>query len=140
MTATTLFTTGRFSGLGRARHSRGRCCVRNEAALVRDPSAHEPRAAAPPVPALLGQGQGRRPCEVVEAGARAPGGGGIMTKLVFLGMITVAHLVGATMASRLSAETATFETDAAGGPPRGWLPTMTGKGSPKWVVEKDEDG
>src|SRR5262245_44574641 len=97
-------------------------------------------AAALPVPALLGHGQSRRSREVVEAGARCPGGGEIMTKLVFLGMITIAHIVGATMASRLSAETATFETDAVGGPPRGWLLAMTGKGSPKWTVEKDEDG
>jgi 3-keto-disaccharide hydrolase len=63
-----------------------------------------------------------------------------MTKLVLLGLITVAQLVGATMASRLSAETASFETDALGGPPRGWLVTMTGRGAPKWTVERDEAG
>jgi hypothetical protein len=63
-----------------------------------------------------------------------------MRKLVLLGLITAAQLVGATMASRLSAETASFETDAVGGPPRGWLLTMTGRGAPKWTVEKDDGG
>src|SRR5262245_17727357 len=33
-----------------------------------------------------------------------------------------------------------FETDALGGPPRGWLLTMTGKGAPKWTVEREEGG
>ena len=61
-----------------------------------------------------------------------------MTKLVLVGIIAVAQLVGATMASRLSAETASFEADAVGGPPRGWLLTQTGKGVPKWTVERDE--
>jgi len=63
-----------------------------------------------------------------------------MRKLVLIGLITAAQLVGATMASRLSAETASFETDAVGGPPRGWLLTMTGRGAPKWTVEKDDGG
>jgi hypothetical protein len=63
-----------------------------------------------------------------------------MTKLVLVGMITAAQLVGTTMASPLSAETASFETDAVGGPPRGWLLTLTGKGAPRWTVERDEDG
>jgi hypothetical protein len=63
-----------------------------------------------------------------------------MRKLVLLGLITAAQLVGAPMASRLSAETASFETDAVGGPPRGWLLTMTGRGAPKWTVEKDDGG
>lgn len=63
-----------------------------------------------------------------------------MRNLVLAAMIAAAQLLGATMASRLSAETASFETDAVGGPPRGWLLTMTGKGSPKWTVERDEAG
>jgi hypothetical protein len=61
-----------------------------------------------------------------------------MSKLVVAAMIAAAQLVGATMASPLSAETASFESDAVGGPPRGWLLTMTGKGAPKWTVERDE--
>ena len=63
-----------------------------------------------------------------------------MKKVVLVGMIAAAQLVGATMASRLSAETVTFEADAVGDPPRGWLLTMTGKGAPKWTVERDEGG
>src|SRR5262245_45637004 len=61
-----------------------------------------------------------------------------MRKLFLVGMITAAQLVGTNMATRLSAETASFETDAFGGPPRGWLLTMTGRGAPKWTVERDE--
>ena len=63
-----------------------------------------------------------------------------MRKLALVAMIAAAQLVGTTMASRLSAETASFETDAIGGPPRGWLLTMTGKGTPKWTIERDEAG
>jgi hypothetical protein len=37
-----------------------------------------------------------------------------MNKLVLVGMIAAAQLVEATMASRLSAETASFEADAVG--------------------------
>ena len=44
-----------------------------------------------------------------------------MNRLVLVGMIATAQLLEATMASPLSAETASFETDAVGGPPRGWL-------------------
>jgi hypothetical protein len=63
-----------------------------------------------------------------------------MKKVVLVGMIAAVQLWGATMASRLSAETASFDADAVGGPPRGWLLTMTGKGAPKWTVERDEGG
>jgi len=44
------------------------------------------------------------------------------------------------MASPLLAETATFEADVVGSAPRGWLLTMTGRGAPKWTVERDEVG
>jgi hypothetical protein len=63
-----------------------------------------------------------------------------MTKLFSAGLIVAAQLLGATMASPSLAETASFEADAMGAPPRGWLLTMTGKGTPKWTVERDEDG
>jgi hypothetical protein len=63
-----------------------------------------------------------------------------MRKLVLLGMFAATQLLGAVMASPLSAETASFDADAVGGPPRGWLLTMTGKGTPKWTVERDEGG
>lgn len=41
------------------------------------------------------------------------------------------------MASPLTAENVTFEGDTIGSPPRGWLLTMTGRGAPKWTVERD---
>ena len=63
-----------------------------------------------------------------------------MNRLVLVGMIVAAQLLEATMASPLSAETASFDADAVGGPPRGWLLTMTGRGAPKWTVEKDDGG
>jgi hypothetical protein len=59
-----------------------------------------------------------------------------MRKRVLAAMVAAAQ----PMAIALSAETASFENDAVGGPPRGWLLTMTGKGAPKWTVERDEDG
>ena len=63
-----------------------------------------------------------------------------MTKLFPAGLIVAAQLLGAAMASPTLAETASFEADAVGGPPRGWLLTMTGMGTPKWTVERDDDG
>jgi hypothetical protein len=63
-----------------------------------------------------------------------------MRKVIFIGLIAAAQLVEATMASPSFAETASFEADTIGGPPRGWLLTMTGKGVPKWTVERDEGG
>ena len=42
------------------------------------------------------------------------------------------------MASPLSAETASFGGDAIGAAPRGWVLTMTGRGTPKWTVERDD--
>jgi hypothetical protein len=62
-----------------------------------------------------------------------------MTKLLPAGIIVTAQLLGATMAP-LSAETANFQNDVVGAAPRGWLLTMTGKGTPKWTVERDEGG
>ena len=63
-----------------------------------------------------------------------------MTKFSSAGLIVAAQLLGAAMASPSPAETASFEADAVGGPPRGWLLTMTGRGTPKWTVERDDDG
>ena len=53
-------------------------------------------------------------------------------------MFTAAAIWGTAMASPLSAQTASFDGDALGAPPRGWMLTMTGKGNPKWTVERDE--
>jgi hypothetical protein len=54
--------------------------------------------------------------------------------------LATAQLMGIDMASPVSAETAMFENGDVGGPPRGWLLTMTGKGAPNWTVERDEGG
>jgi Domain of Unknown Function (DUF1080) len=44
-------------------------------------------------------------------------------------------LFGATIAG--AAETVTFDENLIGVPPKGWTLTMTGKGTPKWTVERD---
>ena len=36
------------------------------------------------------------------------------------------------------AQGVTFDTDTAGSAPKGWILTMTGKGAPKWTVERDD--
>ena len=45
-------------------------------------------------------------------------------------------LFGATIAG--AAETVNFDGDFIGTPPKGWAVTMTGKGTPKWTVERDD--
>jgi 3-keto-disaccharide hydrolase len=37
-----------------------------------------------------------------------------------------------------TAEPIDFEGDAVGSPPKGWTATMTGKGMPRWTVERDD--
>src|SRR5215469_5287446 len=45
-------------------------------------------------------------------------------------------LFGATVAG--VAESVNFDDDTIGAPPRGWTLTKTGRGSPKWTVERDD--
>jgi hypothetical protein len=45
-------------------------------------------------------------------------------------------LFGATVAG--VAESVDFDGDAIGAPPKGWTLTMTGRGTPKWTVERDD--
>jgi hypothetical protein len=45
-------------------------------------------------------------------------------------------LFGATVAG--VTEPVDFDGDAVGAPPKGWTLTMTGRGSPKWIVERDD--
>jgi hypothetical protein len=47
-----------------------------------------------------------------------------------------AILFGATAAG--IAESVDFNGDAVGAPPKGWTLTMTGRGTPKWTVERDD--
>jgi hypothetical protein len=62
-----------------------------------------------------------------------------MRPLLLAELLVAAQLMGAATAP-LSAQTATFQNDVVGAAPGGWLLTMTGKGAPKWTVEKDEGG
>jgi hypothetical protein len=63
-----------------------------------------------------------------------------MSKLALAVAVAGAQLVGALMMSSLRAETVGFEADQVGAPPRAWLLTMTGKGTPRWTVERDDGG
>jgi hypothetical protein len=45
-------------------------------------------------------------------------------------------LFGVTVAG--AAQSVNFDGDAAGAPPKGWTLTMTGRGTPKWTVERDD--
>ncbi|MBI5385364.1 MAG: hypothetical protein HZA90_11850 [Verrucomicrobia bacterium] len=47
-------------------------------------------------------------------------------------LLVVAGAISAT------AETLNFDTADAGQPPPGWTATRTGKGEPKWVIERDD--
>jgi hypothetical protein len=40
-------------------------------------------------------------------------------------------------ASAAWSDTASFDSDTAGGPPKGWICGVTGQGAPKWLVEAD---
>jgi hypothetical protein len=40
--------------------------------------------------------------------------------------------------SAMADNTVNFETDSVGATPKGWTATLTGKGDPKWTVERDE--
>ena len=52
--------------------------------------------------------------------------------------IIVASIVLCTMeVTAVMADKASFADDAVGTAPNGWTATMTGKGNPKWSVEKD---
>jgi hypothetical protein len=44
----------------------------------------------------------------------------------------------AVEASAMADSTASFEADAIGAPPKGWTATKTGKGDPRWTVERDQ--
>jgi hypothetical protein len=45
-------------------------------------------------------------------------------------------LFGATVAG--AAQSVDFDGDTVGGPPKGWIIAMTGRGTPKWTVERDD--
>jgi hypothetical protein len=45
-------------------------------------------------------------------------------------------LFGATVAG--AAQSVDFDGDTVGAPPKGWIIAMTGRGTPKWTVERDD--
>lgn len=61
-----------------------------------------------------------------------------MPNRLHVAILAAIQPMGIAMVTSLSAETASFEREIAGVPPQGWLLTMTGKGAPKWTVERDE--
>src|SRR5882672_5131708 len=75
------------------------------------------------------------------AGEVRPGGLGersdrpIATMKTFLVATALLCLV---EASAMTDNTASFEADRVGAAPKGWTATKTGKGDPKWTVERDE--
>ena len=50
----------------------------------------------------------------------------------------LAAVIGLTTVGSALAQTANFDSDSIGIAPKGWTITKTGKGHPKWTVEKDE--
>ncbi len=50
---------------------------------------------------------------------------------------TLITIIGVLLGGNLSAETVNFDSDQPGRLPKGWVAGVTGKGSPKWAVEKD---
>src|SRR5215216_3729780 len=53
-------------------------------------------------------------------------------------LLAIASLLVVVMGVPVMAQDLNFDTDTAGSPPKGWMLTMTGKGAPKWTVERDE--
>jgi hypothetical protein len=51
--------------------------------------------------------------------------------------VLVSAIVLSMTAIGAMAETASFADDPVGATPKGWTATVTGKGNPKWTVEKD---
>ena len=47
-------------------------------------------------------------------------------------------VIAALLASSTSADTVNFDDAKPGAPPAGWTATKTGKGDPKWTIEKDD--
>src|SRR5467141_5274240 len=54
------------------------------------------------------------------------------------GILTAATLFCLMEATAMADNTASFETDAVGATPKGWIATSTGGGNPKWTIEQDQ--
>lgn len=53
-------------------------------------------------------------------------------------LIAIASLFVVVMGVPVMAQDVNFDADTVGSPPKGWMLTMTGKGAPKWTVEREE--
>ena len=54
------------------------------------------------------------------------------------GIFTAVALLCLMEVNAMAVDTARFETDPIGVPPKGWTATSTGRGAPKWTVEQDQ--
>jgi hypothetical protein len=54
------------------------------------------------------------------------------------GILTAATLLCLMEATAMADNTASFETEAVGATPKGWMATSTGNGNPKWTIEQDQ--
>jgi hypothetical protein len=53
-------------------------------------------------------------------------------------LLAIASLFIVVTGVPVMAQDVNFDADTVGSPPKGWMLTMTGKGAPKWTVERDE--
>jgi len=53
-------------------------------------------------------------------------------------ILTAATFICLMEAIAMADNTASFETEAIGATPKGWIATITGRGNPKWTVEQDQ--
>jgi hypothetical protein len=60
-----------------------------------------------------------------------------MMKRLMISLIIGSCMLGVSEGTAM-AETVNFDQDKAGAPPAGWKSGVTGRGSPKWTVEKDD--
>src|SRR5205823_6856804 len=104
------------------------------------------------VRALVPDGFRRRDSEVrrrvlpehpLGSGARSVGAsretrrGFAIMKSLMISLIIGSCMLGVTEGTAM-AETVNFDQDKTGAPPAGWKCGVTGRGSPKWTVEKDD--
>jgi len=59
-------------------------------------------------------------------------------KLKMREILTAVALLCLLEVNAMAVDTARFETDPIGAPPKGWTATSTGRGAPKWTVEQDQ--
>src|SRR6266853_3226245 len=71
------------------------------------------------------------PLSLMGAGARHKGS-------QMKGTLTAATFLCFMEATAMADNMVSFETDAVGATPKGWIATSTGAGNPKWTIEQDQ--